>query len=136
MTKNHCLTFALIVSLAAIASFSNLQAEDRMKGPITKSGTLTPTPYYQTSTVKFIWKSAIQLYSSTLSPADGPRSPSYPTSTAYGKQAIQKYGFFTGVILTADRLIHESDVHQGPKIVLYGHRRYFDPIESNTYWWD
>ena len=136
MTKNQCLTFALIVSLAAIASFSNLLAEDRMKGPFTQSGTVNPTPYYQTSTVKFIWKSAIHLYSSTLSPADGPRSPSYPTSTTYGKQAIQKYGFFTGVILTADRLIHESDVHRGPKVVLYGHRRYFDPIESNTYWWD
>ena len=136
MTKNKCLALILVFYVAAMAAISNVQAEDQMKGPSAKLSVATQSPYYQTSTVKFVWKSAIHFYSSTISPADGPRSPSYPTSTAYAKQAIEKYGFFTGLILTADRLIHESDVHLGPKIIFHGHRRYYDPIEANTYWWD
>ena len=136
MNKNPILLIGLVFYLTTILSVVNGQAADGMKGPFGKPHAVPQSPYYHTSTVKFVWKSAIHLYSSTISPADGPRSPSYPTSTAYGKQAIERYGFFMGIILTADRLIHESDVHQGPKIIIYGHRRYYDPVESNTYWWD
>lgn len=78
----------------------------------------------------------ISFFSNYISPADGPRSPSYPTGSAYGKMAVQKYGFFMGSILTADRLIHESDVPLGPIIILYQKRRFYDPLESNTFWWD
>ena len=136
MTRNKHRALILVFCLAVIVAIINVQAEDRMKGPSAKLSVVTQSPYYQTSTVKFVWKSTIHFYSSTISPADGPRSPSYPTSTVYAKQAIEQYGFFTGIILTADRLIHESDIHLGPKITFHGHRRYHDPIEANTYWWD
>ena len=94
------------------------------------------TPYYQTSTVKLALKKMIALYAGIISPIDGPRSPSYPTGTMYGKQAIEKHGFFMGFLLTADRLIHESDIPIGPEVNLYGTWRYYDPVESNTFWWD
>jgi len=122
--------------LIAIFTAIVVHAEGNMKGPSRKSVRSFQQPYYQTSPVKFVWKNAINLYSGYISPVDGPRSPSFPTSTQYGKQAIERHGFFIGVILIADRLIHESDVHLGPKIVIYGNRRYFDPLEANTYWWD
>ena len=78
----------------------------------------------------------ILFYSKILSPIEGPRSPSYPTSTAYGIEAIQHYGFFMGTILTADRLLHESDIHNGSFIIKYNRKRYNDPLESNVFWWD
>lgn len=40
------------------------------------------------------------------------------------------------MILIADRLLHEADVPQGPIIMVYNKRRYYDPVRYNTYWWD
>ncbi len=117
-------------------SSSGALASDGMKGPDLRFEKTSRNPVYQTSTVKFVWKNAIKVYSRFISPADGPRSPSYPTGTQYGKQAIEQHGFFIGIVLIADRLLHEADIHQGSKITIYGTTRYYDPIENNTYWWD
>ena len=81
-------------------------------------------------------KGLIRGFSKWISPVDGPRSPSYPTGSAYGYDAINKYGFFIGIILTADRLLHESDFPMEPRMILYGTERFYDPVEMNTYWWD
>lgn len=113
-----------------------VQAENLMKGPNTFPSDIYHPPYYQTSAVKLVWKNAIDFYARFISPADGPRSPSYPTSTAYGKQAIEQYGFAVGIILIADRLFHEADLPLGPKIYIYGSSRFYDPLANNTFWWD
>lgn len=109
-----------------------------MKGPpgIEEISPPGSSQLYQTSTTKLIGKGLIKAYSTFISPADGPRSPSYPTSTAYGQEAIEQHGFLIGVILIADRLLHEADIHRGPVIRLYGTDRYYDPLENNTFWWD
>jgi len=124
----------VFVLLAMIPGQST--AADQMKGPFSQAGKEDSVADRPTSTVKWIGKGAIQLYSKYVSPADGPRSPSYPTSTAYGIKAIERHGFWIGILLIADRLIHEADVHRGPRIELYGISRYDDPVESNTFWWD
>ena len=129
--RQHVWAFFLIGLLTSAA----VQAETRMKGPFNNTNQSYRPPNYQTSAVKLVWINTINLYSKYISPADGPRSPSYPTSTAYGKQAIEAHGFLLGIILIADRLIHESDQHLGPKIIIHGNRRYHDPVEANTYWW-
>ena len=90
---------------------------------------------YRTSPVKLVWTGLIDIYARAISPADGPRSPSYPTGSAYGRQAVETHGLFLGVLLTADRLLHEADRPLGPVITVYGTKRYYDPLESNTYWW-
>lgn len=69
-----------------------------------------------------------------LSPLDGPRSPSYPTGSAYGKDALQQHGLFWGVILTADRLLHEADVPLGPLVEQHGVLRFYDPLSRNDHW--
>lgn len=125
-----------ILCLISPVIFSSALATNKMRGParnFVKTGT---SSYYQTSVVKLVWKGAIQFYSKVISPADGPRSPSYPTGSAYGKAAIERYGFFIGVLLIGDRLFHEADINKGPKIFIYKHTRYYDPIEYNTYWWE
>jgi|APSaa5957512622_1039677.scaffolds.fasta_scaffold12725_3 uncharacterized protein len=113
-----------------------LSAGDRMKGPFSQPQKDRAAVKLPVSTLKWIGKGTIRLFSKYISPADGPRSPSYPTSTAYGREAIETHGFLVGVLLIADRLLHEADVHKGQKIVLYGTTRYYDPVENNTFWWD
>ena len=128
-------TLGIIFLMLFILSPRPLWAANGMKGPFAAKKK-NQTPYYQTSTVKLVAKGAITFFSKWISPADGPRSPSYPTGTAYGRQALEKHGFFMGILLIGDRLFHESDIHLGPRVDLYGKTRYFDPVESNTFWWD
>lgn len=90
---------------------------------------------FETSPTKAVFGGLVWFYSKIISPADGPRSPSYPTGSAYGFQAIQQEGFLMGTLLIGDRLLHEADKPQGGFIYIYGRKRYYDPIENNTFWW-
>jgi uncharacterized protein len=124
-----------VFALSLLVFPGPLSAENRMKGPDSQPIRRQVTPVPPVSTLKWIGSGAIRLYSKIISPADGPRSPSYPTSTAYGQEAINSHGFLMGILLTADRLLHEADIHRGPKIIHHGISRYYDPVKYNTYWW-
>lgn len=50
----------------------------------------------------------IDFYQQHLSPTSGPRSHFLPTSSAYMKGCIEKYGFL-GYLMGMDRLIREND---------------------------
>lgn len=52
---------------------------------------------------------AIQFHQQVISPADGPRSHYYPSSSQYTKEAMRKYGFLKGYIMGCDRLMREND---------------------------
>ncbi len=126
--------FALI--LIFCLDSTPVTSADKMNSPFSSLSTKPVKLSRETSTTKVILKGLIKAYSRVISPADGPRSPSYPTGSAYGIQAIETHGFFPGIVLIADRLIHESDIHPGSSILKYGRLRYFDPLKHNTYWWD
>ncbi|MDB2613766.1 membrane protein insertion efficiency factor YidD [Chlamydiales bacterium] len=51
----------------------------------------------------------IQFHQNIISPADGPRSHFFPSSSQYTKEAIQKYGFIQGFFLGCDRLMRENN---------------------------
>lgn len=129
------LSLVLLLSLLQLQTGSTVLAGEKMKGPL-KSSSSQQQPFIQTSTSHLVLNGLIQIYSKYISPADGPRSPSYPTGSAYGRQAITKYGFIPGVFLVADRLLHEADTPLGYQISVYGRQRYYDPLEHNTFWWD
>lgn len=80
---------------------------------------------------------AVNFYRETVSRVDGERCRMYPSCSAYSLEAIKKHGFFSGYVMTADRLIHESnEMDHAPKIILKnGKERYYDPIGSNDFWW-
>ncbi len=124
--------------LLLFSLFASTVAQGGMKAP---SKALTqPVPIAQPSATSFtpaqnLGLGGIRLFQLLLSPLDGPRSPSYPTGSAYGWQAVRAQGFFLGSLLTADRLFHEADHPLGPMIRLYGQDRYFDPLRANLYWW-
>jgi hypothetical protein len=71
-----------------------------------------------------------------LTRADGPRSVMYPTASAFLGQAVAKHGMLVGIVMTADRLLHEWDEQRrAPRIVKYGISRTYDPVEANDFWW-
>jgi len=51
---------------------------------------------------------AIQFHQNVLSPADGPRSHFYPSSSQYTLEAMKKYGLLTGFTMGCDRLMREN----------------------------
>jgi alpha-L-fucosidase len=60
----------------------------------------------------------------------------YPTASAYLGQAVAKHGMAMGIVMTADRLMHEWDEQQrAPRVMMYGIPRAHDPVEANDFWW-
>jgi len=75
-------------------------------------------------------------FQKVISPVDGARCSMYPTCSAYSVDAFRKHGTIKGLLLTADRLLHEHDEHDfAPIIVKHGVYRYYDPVERNDFWW-
>lgn len=75
-------------------------------------------------------------FQKVISPVDGARCNMYPTCSAYSLDAFRKHGTIKGLILTADRLLHETDEHDfAPIIIKHGVYRYYDPVERNDFWW-
>jgi len=78
----------------------------------------------------------LRFYQTVISPLDGDRCPMYPTCSEYSVQAIRKHGPFIGVVMTADRLIHEEDEQRFAPLDKVGDRyRFIDPVADNDFWW-
>jgi len=78
----------------------------------------------------------INFFSEYISRVDGDRCPMYPTCASYSRQAFKKHGFLTGVVMTADRLIHENTEMECAPLVKVGTSiRYYDPVSNNDFWW-
>lgn len=78
----------------------------------------------------------LKIFSEYISKVDGDRCPMYPTCAAYSREVFKKHGFFMGIILTADRLIHETDeMEYAPLVRVGGSMRYSDPVSGNDFWW-
>ena len=82
-----------------------------------------------------VLKYGLDVFRRYISPVDGPRCPMLPTCSSYAEQALDKHGPWLGIMLTVDRLLHESDPRehrhpvQGPDRI-----RYRDPLEDNDFW--
>ncbi len=59
-----------------------------------------------------------------------------PTCSRYAIDAVQKHGPFIGVVLTADRLLHEADEQRlYGQMDQHGHGYTPDPVSNNDFWW-
>lgn len=81
-------------------------------------------------------KAGVVIFSKYISPIDGDRCSLYPTCAAYSREAVEKHGFLFGMLLTVDRLIHESnEMDTAPLVKVYDRLRYLDPVSNNDFWW-
>ena len=80
-------------------------------------------------------KQAVHFFQRYISPVDGPRCPMYPTCSAYAVQALDRHGPVLGVMMTVDRLLHETDAAEHHHPVQVGGRvRFYDPVSNNDFW--
>lgn len=91
-------------------------------------------PDHSIAATPFLW--LLSFYQKTISPVDGDRCSLYPTCSQYGVLAVRKHGPIIGVIMTVDRLIHETDETRFAPLVRVGDRyRYTDSVADNDFWW-
>ncbi len=59
-----------------------------------------------------------------------------PSCSAYSMLAVGKHGAVVGVIMTADRLLHEGDEQKTARLAeLDRGWRIYDSVENNDFWW-
>jgi hypothetical protein len=72
----------------------------------------------------------LKIYQNYFSVVLTSRCPMYPSCSNYSIQAIRRYGSLKGIMMTADRLIHEStEMRESPVIQVGGRALAFDPAE-------
>jgi uncharacterized protein len=141
--KNHLvgcrmLRWAVLASVILLISASTGRAaEDKLKSPWREPAAEPPRrEVLETSVPALAVRGALTAWHTVLTRADGPRSVMYPTASAYLGQAVAKHGMLIGVMMTADRLLHEWDEQQrAPRITKHGVSRAYDPVEANDFWW-
>lgn len=84
------------------------------------------------ATFGFLW---LHFYQKGLSVMVSSHCPMWPSCSNYSMQAIAKHGVARGMIMTADRLLHEADEWKYATIIRKGDRLlYADPVENNETW--
>jgi putative component of membrane protein insertase Oxa1/YidC/SpoIIIJ protein YidD len=104
--------------------------EDRRSGP----GTHPEQPLQSVAATPFLW--LVTFYQKAIGRVNSGRCDMYPTCSQYSVQAIRKHGPIVGIMMTADRLMHEgSEQDYVPKIKVGNRYRFDDPVENNDFWW-
>ena len=126
------LTMLITCGLTGMAA-----AADALRGPWPQPpGEVMRANEPEPSVPRLAVRGALAAWHYALTRADGPRSVMYPTASAFLGQAVAKHGMLIGIMMTADRLLHEWDEQQrAPRIVKYGIQRAYDPVEANDFWW-
>jgi putative component of membrane protein insertase Oxa1/YidC/SpoIIIJ protein YidD len=128
-------------------------AEQRKTKPIVKSGLLMllcATAFYacaHTAQRQVESKtSGVSLYEGVISFYRGPLNhlqavrrgecPMYPSCSEYSRQAVARFGFAKGWVMSMDRLMRcgRDEKSTAPRILVHGKLKYFDPIDANDSW--
>jgi len=128
------LFFFLLAGLSSGAAAGEGRWEEPWPAP-TEAGAAAVSP--SLSAGQRAVQGAIRFFQEFISPVDGDRCPCSPTCSQYGLEAVRKHGVLVGLVLTFDRLIHESDeIRRVPLVKIRGAYRYLDPVENNDFWWN
>ena len=134
MTRNSRLFIAVIIVLF----FARAEAKDDFTpwDYVTHEKKLDFPAGKEMSLPASLLKAGVVFFNKFVSPVDGDRCFMYPTCAAYSREALEKHGFFVGILMTADRLIHEENEKGRAPIIKVGDRlRYLDPLTNNNFWW-
>ena len=123
----------LAAGLASESQNSKLPYGRRFPVPLKRDcGELQPSPSFP----GHLLMQGVKIFNKYISRVDGDRCPMHPTCSAYSLQVIKKHGFFIGFMMTADRLIHESNEMDYAPLVKVGDRyKFYDPVSNNDFWW-
>ncbi len=110
---------------------AGLSKQDREQADVSKS----EEPHASIAGTPFFW--LLTFYQKFLGRANRGRCPMYPTCSQYSVEAIHKHGPLVGIIMTADRLMHEIDEKEYVPYIRVGNRyRFDDPVSNNDFWWN
>lgn len=87
-----------------------------------------------TNPLKIVFGSAVNIYQKTISPLQGGVCNFTPSCSHFGKQSVQKYGAFFGLLMTADRLMRcnpWAPYYLGRYYRGIKDNRICDPVENN-----
>ena len=133
-----CLSLA--VNLATDIAIATGSPTEAMRAPQGLSDTATRgalSPDTSVSLPAGVLNHLLRFYQQVISQVDGPRSNMYPTGSAYAHQVFNKHGAFLGLLLTAERLLHEGNERKVSRLIKkYGIWRIYDPVEANDWWWN
>jgi len=91
-------------------------------------------PVTSVAATPFLW--LLTFYQKTVGPVVSGRCNMHPTCSRYSVESIRKHGPVIGIVMTADRMMHELDEQDLAPLIRVGNRyRYFDPVENNDFWW-
>jgi hypothetical protein len=133
-------TLRLFIVIIIVLIFVHAEAYDAFApwDYVKPSGGETASPFAKRdiSVPASLMKTGVMFFSKYVSPVDGDRCFMYPTCAAYSREAFEKHGFWGGILLTADRLMHEGDEKNRAPLIKVGNRlRYLDTLNNNDYWW-
>lgn len=78
----------------------------------------------------------LRFYQSSLSTVGTARCPMAPSCSRFSIQAINTHGVAIGIVMTADRLLHEADEKRWAVQTRDATEvKYLDPLENNDFWW-
>lgn len=127
------ISVGLLISCTAwaITPLQGIQDRPAISGP--HPSTEPAVPDGIVATTCHLWLRFYQTWISVVS-----RSPCRmePSCSNYALQAIQKHGPAIGVVMTADRLLHEADEQKAMRVVRSPGNAYCpDPVSNNDFWW-
>lgn len=102
-----------------------------------KNATVSSYPEGSLSPPGRLLRLIIQGFRKTVTAVDGDRCRMLPTCSTYSLQAIETHGFLFGILLTVDRLLHETDeMELAPVVMVDTEARFSDPLSANDFWWN
>ncbi len=63
--------------------------------------------------------------------------PMHPSCSQYCSEAIKRHGPLMGWMMAVDRLMRcgRDEMRFAPRIRIDGRWKFYDPVESNDFWW-
>ncbi len=134
--KTFRLIAPVMLSLSFLAGYPRCAYGNCMPPELRKTEKKAPAEI--SSLPKLFAVSIIRLFQVTGSKAEGPRCAFRPTCSAYGKQAVRRFGALRGGVMIFDRLMRchycagfgGYPVYKGRG----GARKLLDPVWQNDFW--
>lgn len=96
----------------------------------------TPGPEEIASTAELAAQIWLRFYQNWIGVVSRSKCRMEPSCSHYSLQAIRKHGAGIGIVMTADRLLHEADEQKLSRVVRTAGQAFCpDPVSNNDFWW-